>query len=130
MKLNQLSYQLINDGNGLSVELFVDDVSINKLADSDNEAIPFWIFDNELPFLGTDKDSDVRIVGVCVCGEYGCGNTRCRVIKEQDIVIFREFFVDSYTNPRNIEFKFSSENYNSVISEIIKEVREFKDKSE
>ena len=125
MELNKLTYQRTDD-NGLSFELFVDNISINKLVESENEAIPYWVFEDELPSWGINKESGFRIVGVCDCGEYGCGNTRCRVIREKDNVTFREFFVDGYINPRNIEFKFSLENYNSVISGIIKEVKNYK----
>lgn len=116
-----------NDDNGLSFELLVDGVPLGDLVGAKDTCIPYWIFKDDLPTFpphDADPDSDVRIVCVCSCGEYGCGHTRCRVVFEENVVVFRDFDSDVTPEGRKLEFRFELSDYRSVIEEILKQVHQ------
>ena len=112
-----------SDENGLSFDLLIDDVPLRNLVGGAN-GIPYWIFEGDLPYLPLFGDSSAiereeRIVCVCSCGEYGCGHTSCRVIKDSDTVIFRDFDNMVSSEGQKKQFRFSRQNYDAVVAEIV-----------
>lgn len=115
-----LSYRCTED-NGLSFELLVDGVPLGKLVGSRDTVFPYWIVEDGLPHcppFREQNDREIRIVCVCSCGEYGCGHTRCRVIEQDDEVVFNEFDVDVSVEGNRMEFRFPVANYETVCREI------------
>jgi hypothetical protein len=120
-----LGYRCTED-NGLSFELLVDGQPLGALVGATDTAIPFWIIEDDLPYWpphGRQRDADIHIVCVCSCGEYGCGHTHCRVIREGDEVVFRDFDVDVSAEGSRREFRFSRANYEAVVAEIVSRAR-------
>ena len=134
--LNILSYRIIeNDSKytaDLLFELIIDgDPICSNLAEIGDNAIPYYDFENkDLPYFRYEyKGVRQYIIAVCVCGNAGCGSETCQIIKEGDYVIFRDF--SSGCNlPPDAEFKFSRENYDSIISQIVERVNEYKQANE
>lgn len=125
--MNTLDYRS-TDQNGLSFELLVDGQPLDELIGSKDTPIPFWLFDDgmsDLPPYSPERDPEIRIIAVCSCGEYGCGRSLCRVVREGDSVVFRDFEGDLGSEKSLKEFRFSSANYSSVVSEIIKGANEY-----
>jgi hypothetical protein len=117
-----------SDDNGLSFELLIDEQPLGVVVGGRDSAIPYWIVDNDLPRYppsGPTENPAVRIVAVCSCGEYGCGHTRCEVVHEDSVVVFKNFDVDVTPEGRKMEFRFAVENYKRVVSEIVAQVREY-----
>ena len=124
--MNTLSYRCIED-NGLSFELLVDGQPLGALVGARGIAIPYWIVENDLPYLPPHcepHDPEIRIVCVCSCGEYGCCHTRCRMIREGDEIVLRDFDLDAGPEGTRREFRFSRPNFEAVIGEIIHRARE------
>lgn len=112
------------DDNGMSFELYVDNVRLCELIGGDNPAFPYWIVEDDLPHFPPQKNVDSssptkRIICVCSCGEYGCGHTHCTVDKGGDFVVFRDFAPETSETGRNMQFTFSRRNYDEVVSEIV-----------
>ena len=130
--MNFLDYRS-DDELGLSFELLVDGKPLGELIGSQHQAIPYWIFEDDLPYLPPHSpenrtDAEIRIVAVCGCGEYGCGHTKCRVERNGDEVVFRDFHEDLTPKSEVKVFRFSRENYDTVVAAILKEVKEFEAK--
>jgi hypothetical protein len=126
--MNVLDYRT-SDENGLSFELLVDGQPLGTLVGARDTMIPYWIIEDDLPYFpphGPRHDSDVRIVTVCSCGEYGCGHTECRVIRGNDGVVFRDFDMDCTREGRLTQFTFFRENFDAVVGEIVAKARERK----
>ena len=126
--MNTLDYRCTED-NGLSFELLVDGQPLGELVGARDKAIPYWIIEADLPTIpphGAAHDPELRIVAVCSCGEYGCGHTRCRVIRSQGVVVFRDFELDCSPEGRLKEFTFSRANYEAVIATIVAKVRDLR----
>jgi hypothetical protein len=118
--------------NGTSFDLLVDGVALGELLGDGNDGIPYWIVEDDLPYWpphGTPRDPDYRIVTVCSCGEYGCGHSRCRVIKTADTVTLRDFAGDVGANGAARVFTFSRSDYDQVVSGIVAEARHQKQKN-
>lgn len=127
--MSALAYRTSTD-NGLSFELLVDGVGLGEVLGDGNEAIPYWIVEDDLPHWpphGTPRDSEYRIVTVCSCGEYGCGHTRCRVIKASDTVTWRDFAGDVGADGAARILTFSRSGYEQVVSDIVAESRRQKE---
>lgn len=119
--MNTLTFRTTDD-NGLSFELLVNGRPLGELVGAQDWAIPFWIVEDDLPHSppnGESRDPEVRIVCCCSCGEYGCGHTQCRVVREGDEVVFRDFEFDASPEGRRQVFRFSAANYQAVVSEIV-----------
>ena len=146
MKVNKLSFKTEEKkGTHFSIlwfELLVDDESIEKYIGED-KAIPYNYFENyyfekdtnDLPFQlnykGKYKDKKLYLIGVCTCGEAGCGSNECEIIKDQDYVELKVFYPSSgYQPPEEIKFKFARENYESVVSEIKRQAKVYKEARE
>lgn len=133
MKLNKLSYRTIEQKDEflpeLWFELIVDGESIEKFIGED-KAIPYYYFEDDgddLPFyINTYHNKKLHFLGVCSCGSDGCGHRACEVEKDESFVNIQVFFYGSYKPQENIEFRFSRENYDFVISEIRKRSKEYK----
>jgi hypothetical protein len=128
--MNTLSYRTTDD-NGLSIELLIDGQPLAKLSPEDEDTkIPYYNFEGDLPlgYWGQD-DASIRRIGVCICGIAGCGSTECRVVREGDVIVFRN--IRGCVNPHypenddGKEFRVTSENYDSVIANIMKEVTNY-----
>jgi len=126
-QMNTLGYR-VTDQNGLSFELLFDGRPLSKLIGARDTPIPFWLFEkgmSGLPPYSPERGDEVRIVAVCQCGEYGCGRSLCRVVHEDDSVLFRDFEGDLGSEKSLKEYRFSSDNYSSVISEMVKQASEY-----
>ena len=129
--MNTFSFRTTGD-HGLSVELLMDGQPFAKLFPDDPDTkIPYYEFEGDLPsgYWGQD-DTSIKCIGVCICGISGCGRTECRVVREGDTVIFRN--ISSCVNPRypekddGREFRVTSNNYDSVIADIMNKVENYK----
>lgn len=119
--MNTLDYRCTDD-NGLSFELLVDGQPLGVLVGARDTAIPYWIIEDDLPYFpphGTKHDPDLRIVAVCSCGEYGCGHTRCRILRSDELVIISDFDLDCSREGRIKQFTFIRKNYEAVVSNIV-----------
>jgi hypothetical protein len=119
--MNKLTFRATDD-NGLSFELLVDGLPLGELVGAKDWAIPFWIVEDDLPRWpphGESREPEVRIVCCCSCGEYGCGHTQCRVIRDGDEVVFRDFKFDASPEGQRQVFRFAAINYQVVVSEIV-----------
>jgi hypothetical protein len=129
--MNTLSFRTTED-YGLSIELLIDGQPLAALSpDSEDTKIPYYYFEGDLPlgYWGQD-DASIKCIGVCICGHAGCGSTECRVVREGDMVIFRN--ISGCVNPSypenddGKEFRVTSANYDSVIADIMNEVENYK----
>ena len=125
--MNTLSYRCTKD-HGLSVELLVDGQPLTEVIGSSDRAIPYWMFEDDLPYLTTrsKKHNPIRVVAVCACGESGCSSTQCQVSWEKGAVVFHDFSLGASSEAGKKEFKFTTANYNEVISGILKKIAEYK----
>lgn len=136
MKLNKLSFQTEEENARRSIlwfELFIDGESIEKLLE-DEKAIPHYYFEdveNDLPFYINYEGKKLHFLGVCTCGNDGCGNIACEIEKDESFVDFKVFYPEGgYKPPKDIIFKFTRENYDSVVSQITKQAKEYKEATE
>jgi len=123
--MNTLSYRT-TEANGLSFELLVDDRPLGELVGAQDWAFPFWDVVDDLPRYpphGESRESEVRIVCCCSCGEYGCGCTECRVLREGDQVVFRDFGSDANREGQGQVFRFAAANFDAVVADIVTRAR-------
>ena len=127
--MNALSY-ITSAENGLSFELLVDDQPLHELIGGEDGGIPYWDIEDDLPYYpphGERRESNKHIVCVCSCGEYGCGHTRCHVERSSDVVVWRGFDCDVSDAGRGMVFQFSRQDYEAVVSEIVRKARATKE---
>ena len=125
--MNRLDYRT-SEENGLSFELLVDGQPLGLLVGARDTIIPYWIIEDDLPYFPPnwkDHDPEIRIVTVCSCGDEGCGSTQCRVIREGDLVLFRDFDYDASAEGAKKVFRFSRHNYDAVVAEIVRQAKEY-----
>jgi hypothetical protein len=118
--MNALSFRS-TDENGLSFELLVDGVPLGKLVGAQDWAFPYWDVVDDLPRWpphGERCEPELRIVCCCSCGEYGCGPTQCRVVRDGNEVVFRDFDFDASPEGRRQVFRFPLANYTEVVSRL------------
>jgi hypothetical protein len=126
--MNTLNFRSTDD-NGLSFELLIDEEPLGELICVQDLAIPYWIFEDDLPYYpphSTERESDIRIITVCSCGEYDCGHAQCRIVRNGNNVVFCDFDFDVTAEGSTKVFQFSAVNYDNVIKEIIRQVNECK----
>jgi hypothetical protein len=107
--------------------LLVDEQRLADLICSEHTAIPYWLFEGDLPHFSrylAEDDPTIKVIGVCSCGEGGCGCVECHVIRANDIVMFRDFQPDLRWKEAQKDFMFTASNYDSVITEIMEKVAE------
>ena len=129
--MNTLGYR-VTDQNGLSFELLFDGRPLGELIGAQDTPIPFWLFNDgmsDLPPYSPERGDEVRIIAVCSCGEYGCGRSLCRVVREGESVSFRDFEGDLGSEKSLEEYRVSSDNYNAVISEMVKRAGEYESRT-
>ncbi|MEQ1905732.1 MAG: hypothetical protein ABL888_16205 [Pirellulaceae bacterium] len=127
--MNALDYRRIDD-NGLSFELLVDGIPLGELVGARDTAIPYWIIEDDLPYLPPNAENhelETRIVTVCSCGEYGCGHTRCRVIRDGDAVLFCDFDIDCAAEGRLRHFAFPRTNYDNIVGQIVRDASAYRE---
>ena len=126
--MNTLSFRTIEEHYGLAIELLIDGQPFVELVDLGDTLIPYYDFEGDLPlgYWGAD-DPSIKCIGVCVCGISGCGRAECRVVRDGDVVVFRDF--SGCVNPHveqkkkeEKEFRVTSVNYDLVIADIMKEI--------
>ncbi|MGI8670754.1 MAG: hypothetical protein ACR2J3_13050 [Aridibacter sp.] len=146
MESNKLSYRIIElndqsikddyfvdyeDSPTISFEFLIDGKPIGSLLETNNKAVPYYYFENDLPsYFHKYRNKEIHIIGVCSCGIDSCGNASCILEKEKEFVVFREIFKDGYEFPENFQFKFSRENFDAVITEIVEKANEYKKSTE
>jgi hypothetical protein len=128
--MNTLSFRTTED-HGLSIELLIDGQSLVELVDLGDTLIPYYYFEGDLPlgYWGA-SDPSIKCIGVCSCGESGCGAAECRVVREGNVIVFRDF--SSNINPKyekkekdGREYRVTAANYDSVIANIMKQVADY-----
>jgi hypothetical protein len=100
-----LCFVLTVDGRALLTDLHVGD-----------HEIPYWICDWGIPTLPpNDTTAKQIIVGVCGCGEYGCGHTSASVERGDGVVRLFDFKRgSSFTN----EFNFDANEFDAIRNQI------------
>ena len=142
MKLNKLSYRIIEpndqsieddyfvdyeDFPTISFELLIDGETISDLLKTNNKTIHYYYFENDLPsYFHSYRNKEIHIIGVCSCGIDSCGSATCVLDKGEDLVAFREIFNGGLEFPKDFEFRFSRENYDSMIKEVIEQANKYK----
>ena len=127
-KMNQLTVK-VTDVNGKSFELLVDGVPLSELLDDGRDGIPYWLVEDDLPYLpphGTPRQDGIHIVTVCNCGEYGCGHSHCRVTKTEQNVVFDQFQCGRRKKPESMRFTFDRAQYDEVVRTILSETQKEK----
>jgi hypothetical protein len=129
--MNVLGYQC-GDANLGSFTLLVDGQPLGALIGGMDRDIPFYLVEEGLP-RPTDiaelqwvngvaqyrgRIGEVHVVGVCSCGEAGCGCTVCRVVREGEAVVFRDFLGPGIPRLLETGFRFSLSNYQAVMGGI------------
>jgi hypothetical protein len=125
-----------SDANGGSFTLLVDGQPLAALTGGMDREIPFYLVEEEDLPRPTDSAvlqwvsnvpryrgqlADVRLVGVCSCGEQSCGSTVCRVVREDNAVVFRDLLGSGIA--AETEYRFSQANYKAVVKEIRQHAR-------
>lgn len=133
MESNKLSFRVEEEIEstfpGLWIELLIDEKSVNYLAEIDCRTIPQVYFDDceiDLP-KPTDsyQNRKTHLFGVCSCGIDGCGSAVCEIEKNDDFVKLKIIAPKEFESSTNNQFKFSRKNYESVIGEIKKQIKEY-----
>jgi hypothetical protein len=133
MKLNKLTYQTFEEKARRSIlwfELLIDGETVEKLI-GDEKAIPYFFFDEndvDLPTFLDYQNKKYHVIGICTCGDVGCGSTDCEIEKDENFVNLLVIFPSGYKHPKELKFTFSRENYDSVIIEIKKRAKKYKEK--
>ena len=112
--MNKLDYRTRADDD-LAFELLVDGESLARRVGAQDTWIPWWLFKSGLPRDGLD---DI-VVGVCSCGEPGCGSTRCDIDLGGDVVTLRRFDGDARGDGVTAVFQFRRANFDEVIQAIM-----------
>jgi len=126
--MNFLSYKFF-DQNGGSFELFVDEVALAEQVNFDDTLIPYWIIDKGIPTFPPyqiPKEISERIIAACGCGEYGCDCITCKVIIENDFVIFSDFKRPGYSGVIDKTFKFTEKNFREVEKQLMCEAEKIR----
>lgn len=126
--MNILSYKT-DSYHYLNFELLVDGELLGDLVGSQNTHFPYWIVEDNLPYFPPlspeNREPDTFIVSVCDgCGEYGCGHTQCKILRNGNKIVFCAFQGELSSNAEEKEFCFSVENYESIVSQIVKLAKE------
>lgn len=133
MKLNKLGCQILESEYKFHprpwVEFLVDGESIDSLLKTGHKSIPLSYFKNDLPsYFDYFLNKEIYNLAICKCGESSCGSVKCIIEKKNDFVIFKEIFIGINKFP-NLEFKFSRENFDEVIKEIVEKQDKYKEDS-
>ena len=119
MEINQLDFQKIEYKSEpeLSFELIIDGIPVGQLLKTNENEIPHWYFDKEefSSYYSDFHKKTFHLIGVCSCGESGCGQLGCEVVKEEDFIILENLFNDGFRYKPELKFTFSRGNYNEVI---------------
>jgi len=106
----------------LTFELLVDGRPLSDHLNDGNAGIPYWMTKDGIPHLPpSDATSSRYIVTVCDCGEYGCGNSSCEILRKDNIVEFFHFLGDCGAACENLKFTFLAQNYDAQIENMKKE---------
>jgi len=130
--MNTLGYRCTGL-NGLSFMLLVDGQPLGQLLGaSPVEEIPYGAFiEDDLPrgwgagdpfYRG--HEAEVRTVAICSCLVEDCGCILCRVVREGETVAFRDFWGAEVGGK---EFRFSRDNYETVVAEMVAQARAYRD---
>jgi hypothetical protein len=89
--MNKLTFETTTL-NTLSFILKVDGKPMLDARKTDEDEIPAWICEEGIPsFPPMTSGADRVIVGVCGCGEYGCGHTSARIERRDGVVRLFDF---------------------------------------
>jgi hypothetical protein len=135
--MNVLSYER-SDANGGSFTLLVDGRPLAALHGGMDREVPFYLAEEDDLPRPTDsavlqwvsnvppyreRMAEVRVVGVCDCGEQGCGGTVCRVVRDGEAVVLRDISGSGIAAVSGTEYRFSEANYQAVVKEIWQHAR-------
>lgn len=128
LEMNILSYKT-DDYHQLYFELLVDGEPLGNIIGSQNTYFPYWIVEDNLPYFPPNspehREENTFIVSVCDgCGEYGCGNTHCKIIRKDNEIVFCDFHGELSANAEAKEFHFAIENYATVVNQIVTQAKE------
>ena len=122
--VNRLDFQknIIEDTDPpeLLFELVIDGIPLGQLLNTDDNKIPRWYFEKEdlTSYYNDFRDKTDYVIGVCSCGESGCGMLGCEVTKNDDVVEWKNIFNDGYDHAKNLKFRFARKNYDEVMQKI------------
>jgi hypothetical protein len=119
--MNILNFKPIYENHGICIDLYIDDKSIYEIFDKNIYSLPYWIFDDDLPYYppGEKENNSRRIIGVCSCGEYGCGNINCEIKETRENIEIFDFQGDVRKEHRSLRFIFDKLKFNETIKEIL-----------
>jgi len=113
--MNKLTFETTTL-NTLSFVLKVDGKPMLDARDTNEREIPAWICEEGIPsFPPMTPGADRLIVGVCGCGEYGCGHTSACIERKDGVV--RLFDFQGPGRPVG-GFEFSQQEFDEVSAEI------------
>jgi hypothetical protein len=130
--MNILSYDC-TDANGGSFALLVDGQPLAALTGSLDREVPLYLIEEDdlprptdsavLPWLANIPHYrghlvELRVVGVCSCGEQGCGCTVCRVVRDGDLVVLLDALGSGIAAVSEKEYRFSRANFEAVVKGI------------
>jgi hypothetical protein len=119
--MNELSY-LDSDEHRVSFEFSIDGRSIGDIVGPPSYGpVPAWLLNGSLPRLQSERETDLSLTvfAVCRCGQLECGDTACRAVAVDDVVILTEFETDGIARTDGLEFRVSKTQYDQVVREVI-----------
>jgi len=131
--MNKLDFRVIKHKEekfslGISFELIIDGIEIGKLLKTEENQISHWYFEKAdlESYYNEFADKTDYVIGVCSCGESGCGMLGCEISKNDAVVVMKNMFNDGKKYGDKLKFRFSRENYDDVMQRIFVIASEFK----
>ncbi len=124
--MNQLSFQIDEFEGAKWVHLYVDGRPIEEFMEGESGGLHSVYFTgNDLPHLppwSDHWDGESYMVSHCDCGEYGCGNTNCRIRVEDDLIVMDRFRTGNALND-TLKFQFHREEFRMVVASLYQEIQ-------
>jgi hypothetical protein len=124
--VNQLSFHISEFEGAMWVYLFVDGRPIEELVEGESGGLHSTYFGSDdlphLPPWSEHWDGETYMVSHCSCGEYGCGNTNCRILVEEDLIVMDRFRTGNATND-SLKFEFHREEFKMVIAALYQAIQ-------
>ncbi|MEA1051676.1 hypothetical protein U5801_17970 [Lamprobacter modestohalophilus] len=103
-------------------ELLVDGTPMAEWLHDGNSGVPLYLVNDGLPrwrSRSPDAESNICIVTVCECGEFGCGHSRCRIRRDGKRVVLEDFRGNVGEAGRVLQLEVSAEQFDSVVQQIV-----------
>lgn len=113
----------IDDGYAPAMfELLIDGIPMSTWLGDGNGGVPLALAREGLPrwsLVSPSAEPDIHIVTVCLCGEPGCGHSRCRVRRDGEGVVFEDFRGDVGPAEQALRLEVSAEQFDAVVQQIM-----------